>query len=146
MNNILYFTRTGHTKKTALNMHDALSADVYQLKDDVQWQGLFGFLRGGKYARQHKIVDIQYDQDCLNCQELIVLSPVWASTVTPAVHTFLQAHPDVHLVVINLGSNMDKVISKVNAKYPGLKSVHGITRRLDNENQTIEDLRKLIES
>lgn len=139
---IVYFSRTGKTRQAATKLASAMDAPMYELKDDLNWNGFIGWFKGGYYASKDKMVNITFDQDCLDCEQLIVLSPLWAGGTAPAIRAFLrqQNHDNVTVVITNNGSDVTKAFQKTKSQIPSIQQFFGITHRLNNEDAVIEEI------
>ncbi len=42
---VIYFTRTNNSKRVAEKIADRLSCEVVQITDNINWQGLFGYIK-----------------------------------------------------------------------------------------------------
>jgi flavodoxin len=90
---IVFFSRTGRTRKAAEKLAVLMGADLDELHENkTDRSGLVGYMKSGRDALQKRLSDLlplahdpaQYD--------LVVLgSPVWAFTLCPAMRTFLSA-------------------------------------------------------
>lgn len=137
---IIYFSRTGKTKALSNQLANQLKGSVYELQDNKNWKGLLGFIKAGFYASSNKSVDITYDSSCLNSDQLIILSPVWAGGLTPAAKTFIQEvqHDHMTLVLRSAGSDINKFIKSAKSKYPSIEYFFGTSQKLNNSNETIQ--------
>lgn len=133
---VVYFTRTNNSKRIAEKIGKELSCQVIEIRDSVNWSGALGFVKGGYYASKDKEVEIELTQDLGSYDELIVVSPLWAGKVVPAVESFLKSveKDKVHLVISAKSTGL-----RVTAGY---KSVHEIIQTKNNEDQLIEELVK----
>jgi len=131
---VVYFTRTGTSKRVAEKISNKLSCEAIQITDNMNWKGILGFLKGGFYASKNKDVDMKINGNLEGADELIVVTPLWAGTVVPAIKTFLKTTSvdKVHLVVTSNGSTI---------KNPsGFKSVSDIVKSKNNEDGIINEL------
>ncbi len=131
---VVYFTRTGTSKRVAEKIANKLSCGAIQITDNMNWKGIFGFLKGGMYASKNKNVDIKINGNLDGADEFIVVTPLWAGGVVPAIKTFLKTISlgKIHLVVTSKGSNI---------KDPsGFKSVSSIVKSKKNEEDIINNL------
>ena len=90
---VVSYSRTGNTKLVAEAIAQALNADVEEIKDKKDRNGIFGFLRSGYEAVFKKITDIQ--PICKNSEEydiVVVGSPVWAGRLSSPVRTYMVLH------------------------------------------------------
>ncbi|HEY5467005.1 MAG TPA: flavodoxin, partial [Clostridia bacterium] len=88
---VVYATRTGTGKMIADRISEALNADVEQIVDKVNRKGVLGFIRSGFQAFTKRCSPIgpplrnpaQYDMT-------ILISPIWASSLSSPMRTFLH--------------------------------------------------------
>lgn len=131
---IVYFTRTGTSKRIAEKIGNRLSGTVVQLSDNINWDGFMGYLKSAYYTLSKKKVDITLSGPINDADPLIVVTPLWDALPSPAVLELLKTVPAsrVHLVTT---ANVSLV------KHPEIyRSVHEITRRKANEEEMIEAL------
>jgi len=135
---VVYFTRTGNSKRVAEKIAAALSLETAEIKDNMNWKGILGFIRGGYYASKDKSVEIQLTRNVDDADELIVVSPIWAGKLVPAVRAFLKNRSleKIHLVVTSGGSILND--------RSGYKSVSDIVKSKSNEEAVIGDLLKIL--
>jgi menaquinone-dependent protoporphyrinogen IX oxidase len=90
---VVYFSRSGTTRKLAEVIATELSADVEEIVDPTPRQGFVGYWRSLIQVRrrlpagilQAKLVPSSYDL-------VVVGTPVWAWSVSPPVRAYLLAH------------------------------------------------------
>ena len=88
---ILYYSRTGKTRFLAEKVRDELGSDLVEIRDLKKRGGPFGFLRGLRDAHLGLKTEVAPSGFDLNKYELIILgTPVWAYSPTPALNTFLE--------------------------------------------------------
>lgn len=128
---VVYFTRTGNSKRVAEKIASKLSCEALQITDNMNWKGGFGYLKGGYYASLNRDVDINIPENLDSADELIVVTPIWAGGIAPDIKAFLKntTLSKVHLVVTSLGS-----ILKDRA---GFKSVCDIVKNKNDEDVII---------
>jgi len=131
---VAFFTRTNNSKRIAEKISNKLSCEVIQIKDNINWKGILGFLKAGYYSSIDKQVDIQVLGNLDAVDEYIVVSPLWAGGLAPAARTFLRTIPidKVHLVVTSIGNHVKN--------RSGYKSVRDITKITSNEELIIDNL------
>ena len=131
---VIYYTRTNNSKRAAEKISSKLSCDLVQITDNINWQGLFGYLKAGFYSMTNKHVDIEFLDNLDAVEETIIVGPLWAGGLASALRTLLNQYPrnKVHLVVTSLGSHVKD--------RSGYLSVHDITDNSGNEDLVIEDL------
>jgi len=111
-----------------------LSCSVTQITDNLNWKGFLGFIKAGYYSSTDKHVDIEVLGDLDASDVYIVVAPLWAGGLAPAMRTFLKTIPleKVHLVVTSLGNHLKN--------RSGYRSVCDITKNTGNEDAIVEDL------
>lgn len=88
---IVFYSRTGNTRKVANDITSALSADIEEIKDKNQRKGIIGWLHAGRDAMKKQTAQIEPLQKDPSAYDLVIIgSPVWASTITPAIRTYLE--------------------------------------------------------
>ena len=131
---VVYFTRTGTSKGVADKIANKLSCAVVQITDNINCKCILGFLKGGFYASKGKDVDIKINGNIDSSDELIVVTPLWAGGIVPAIRAFLKTTTldKVHLVVTSNGS--------IIKNRSGFKSVNDIVKSKNNEDVIINSL------
>jgi len=87
---IVYYSRTGHTRKIGDEIAAVLEADVEELKDDVSRSGPVGFVKSGREAKAGTLVNLDSLSHEPSTYNLVVVgTPVWAFTMCSPVRTFL---------------------------------------------------------
>jgi flavodoxin len=82
---IVYYSKTGNTKKIAKEIAKNLNADLDEIKD-LQYQG-WNVLGKVMFKKETKI---KYKKNPLKYDLVIVGTPVWAWNITPPVRTYLN--------------------------------------------------------
>ena len=139
---VLFFSRTGNSKRVATKIASGLGLKPIEITDDKNWNGIFGYLKGGYYASANKSVNIIVNGDYKGADEYIIVSPLWAGGPAPTVREFLKQVPinKVNLVLTCKGSNIESAFTKYENKVGKLKSRFGIVERLKDEDTRVEDI------
>jgi len=88
---VVYYSRTGNTRKIGNEIAAALGAEIEELKDDVSRDGPVGFVRSAREARSGKLVNLDpLSHDPSTCDIVVVGTPVWAGNVSSPIRTFLR--------------------------------------------------------
>jgi flavodoxin len=88
---VVYYTRTGNTKFAAETIAAEIGADIEEIVDLKKRQGRLAFLGNGKDAMQGKETQIAPTKRSPADYDLIVVgSPIWAGSPTPAIRTYLN--------------------------------------------------------
>ncbi|MDH7556696.1 MAG: flavodoxin family protein [Candidatus Methanosuratincola sp.] len=87
---VVYYSRTGNTRKVAEKIASLLGCDFDEIVDLKNRKGPFGFLGAGYSAFARKLTEIRApDKDPSAYDLLVVGTPIWAGNITPAVRTYL---------------------------------------------------------
>jgi flavodoxin len=87
---VVSYSRSGNTKKIAEQIAKKLDADfdeVIDMKD--RHRKIIGWLIAGKDAMAKEKTEIKYKKDPTEYDLVIVGTPIWAWTMTPAIRTYL---------------------------------------------------------
>lgn len=93
---IVYYSRTGLTKQACEALAEDLRAAGHEavteeLIDKTERGGVLGFARGGRDAMRKLPTEIEPVQADPTAFDLVVIgTPVWAATCTPAVRMFCE--------------------------------------------------------
>jgi flavodoxin len=88
-----YYSRSGNTERVAEKIATKMGADIDRIVDRKDRDRTFnGWLIAGKDASQKVETDIVHDKDPEDYDLVIVGTPVWAWTMSPAVRTYLSQH------------------------------------------------------
>jgi flavodoxin len=91
---IVYYSRTGLTKKIATLISTKIKADLDEIIDKKDRSGATGYMIAGKDAMQKQLTKISYEKDPKEYDLVLIGGPVWAWTMTPAVRTYLDKNVD----------------------------------------------------
>ena len=88
---VVFYSRSGNTQKVALEIARSLRADVDEIIDlKDRTRKIIGWLIAGKDASQKKLTEIKFKKDPKNYDLVIIGTPIWAWTMTPAIRTYLS--------------------------------------------------------
>ena len=91
---IVYYSRTGNTKKIAEELAKKLNADIEEIIDLKNRKGIIGWLIGGRDGMKKTSTSIkESSKDCKNYDLVVIGSPIWVG-LTPAIRTFLLKNKD----------------------------------------------------
>lgn len=115
---VVYYSRTGNTEKVAKDIAKVLNADVEKLIDKKDRSGVTGYLGGGKDAAAGNLAEIEpLKKDPSKYDLVIIGTPVWAWTMSPAVRTYITRNKDnlkqIALFTTAGGTGPDKIIKKM---------------------------------
>jgi flavodoxin len=90
---VVYYSRTGVTKKVAEAVAGSLGSDIEEIIDQKDRRGIWGWLMAGRDATLKKLVNINSKkQDPSNYDLVVIGTPVWAWTLTPAIRAYIAAN------------------------------------------------------
>ena len=94
---LVFYSLEGNTEYIADRICEKIGCDKLKLipKKAYKDKGFAKFLWGGKSAVMAETPELEsYDVDLDKVDELIIGFPVWASTITPPIRTFLTDNKD----------------------------------------------------
>lgn len=88
---VIYYSRSGNTERVAKDIAAKLGADLEKITDNKNRSGFFGYLYGGRDATLRKPTEIGgVTRDPAAYDVVVMGTPVWAWTMTPAVRTYIS--------------------------------------------------------
>ena len=117
---VAYYSRSGNTRRVAEVIAGELGADLEPITDRTERHGLLGYLRAARDAIRGRGTAIGEPVHNPAAYDLVVVgTPVWASSVTPAIRTYLARHagrlPDAALFLTHGGTGRERVFSQMTA-------------------------------
>ena len=92
---VVFYTRTGTTKKAAEAIAKELGCDIEELSDGKDRKGLIGWIMAGKDAGQKTMEKLKELEHNPSGYDLVIIgTPVWNFSVSSPVRTFLITHKD----------------------------------------------------
>jgi len=115
---VAYYSRTGHTRQVAEAIAAQLGADLEPIVDRANRRGFFGYLRAGRDAIRGRLTEIDPPRRDPAAYDLLVVgTPVWGSSLAPAVRTWLAVRPgglpDTALFLTHGGSGRERVFAQM---------------------------------
>ena len=97
---VVYYSRTGATRRLAEALANALQADIEPITDRENRSGIFGYLRSVAESLQKRGASITPMNTHPASYDLVVVgTPVWAWSVSSPVRSYLAAYrghlPDI---------------------------------------------------
>ena len=87
---IVYYSRTGTTKKVGENIANILKCDSEEIFDTKNRSGALGYIGSGRDAMLKKLTKLKFIQRNPNLYDLVIIGgPVWAFTVSAPVRTYI---------------------------------------------------------
>jgi hypothetical protein len=143
---VLYFTRSGNSKKIAEKIASGIGVKAIEINDNKNWDGVIGYIKAGFFSSVNKNVNIAVSDEYKNVEQYVVVSPVWAGKPAPAVQAFLKLVDvgKVNLVLDCLGSDTNVSFINYENKFGNLKGKFGIVKKLNNEDMVISEIIKAV--
>jgi len=86
---VVYYSRTGTTKKVGEAIAKELSADSEAIVDLKRRSGIIGWFAAGADAYRRKLTRIRTRNKPERYDMVIIGTPVWSKNMSPAVRTYL---------------------------------------------------------
>jgi flavodoxin len=112
---IVFYSRTGNTRRVAIDLAGALGADTEELVDTKSRKGILGFITGGRDAMKGNLTRIApLAKKAADYDLVIIGSPNWGGNITPAVRTYLDTEKsDIkdYAFFVTAGGNISQELS-----------------------------------
>jgi len=89
---VVFYSRTGNTRKVGNKIAKILKADIDEIIDMKDRRGIIGWFVSGKDASQGNPAQIKNKLNPEKYDLLIIGTPVWAWTITPAIRAYLRKY------------------------------------------------------
>ena len=90
---VVYYTRTGTTKKVAEAIAENLKCEIEEIFDTASRKGIFGWLRSGRDAMRERLTVIQDIKHNPASYDLVIMgTPVWGANLVPAIRTYINQY------------------------------------------------------
>ena len=151
---VVYYSRTGNTRAVAERIAQELGAEIEEVLDKKKRSGALGFLLGGKDATMGNKTEIaETSKNPADFDLLVVGTPVWSSSPTPAIRTYLSKYDltgkKVAAFYTSEGSENEKAIAKIRKLLPNADSAEILVLskpdkdKIDTENKIVDWVSKL---
>jgi flavodoxin len=88
---VVYYSRTGNTKKTGEDIAKALKADSEEIIDKKGRKGPLGFMSAGRDATKKNLTTIgPVHKDPAKYDLVIIGTPIWGSNLSCATRTYIS--------------------------------------------------------
>jgi flavodoxin len=92
---VVYYSRTGHTKKIGDDIAKELGCDTEEIIDTVNRSGPIGWLNSGRQAMNKELTRLKpIQKDPAGYDLVIVGTPIWSFDVSVPVRTYLTENKD----------------------------------------------------
>lgn len=128
---IVFYSRTGLTKKVALSLIEKIGADLEEIIDTDKRAGILGYVRSGREAVMKKLATIEATKYLPNDYELVIIAtPLWAGTMASPVRSYLSKFKDqlkkIAFFTTQQGVGQEKVF-KILEDFCGQKSLANLS-------------------
>jgi flavodoxin len=117
---VVYYSRTGATRRLAEALANALQADIEPITDRENRSGIFGYLRSVAESLQKRGASITpMNTDPASYDLVVVGTPVWAWSVSSPVRSYLAAYrghlPDIAFFCTMGGRGSERAFEEMQA-------------------------------
>lgn len=119
---IVYYSMSGNTNYVAKYISNKIDADLIKIEPKKEYpnKGIKKFLWGGKSAVMGETPELEkYEFDSDKYDYIIFGTPVWASSFTPPIRTFIKENKEklngkkLAVFICYMGGGADKAIEKL---------------------------------
>ncbi|MFP4119090.1 MAG: flavodoxin family protein [Candidatus Woesearchaeota archaeon] len=115
---VVYYSRSGNTKKAVEELTKHVRADTYELVDHRNRKGFLGWLGAGRDAVKKKLTEIDAPTNVPSRYPVVVLAtPNWAGTIPPAMRTYMMKYmegaKEVAFLVTQGGKRQKKILAEL---------------------------------
>lgn len=152
---IIYYSFEGNVKLLGETMASEIGADILELhpKQEIKSTGFMKYLWGGRQVIMKEEPKLEPINVNLNDYELLVIgTPVWAGSYTPAIRSFLSSNSIVNKKIAffcshegGLGKTLDNLKNKLSANQI-ISSIDFIAPLKKNKEATLERAKTWIKS
>ena len=86
---VAFYSRSGRTRKIAEEISAKLGGDLDEIRDDVNRQGILGWLKAGRDAGAKRLTSIKIQRNPEDYDLVVLGSPTWNGTVSTPVRTYI---------------------------------------------------------
>ena len=88
---LVFYSRTGHTRKAAQEIAKSINADIEELIDMENRKGPLGFIKSGRDAIKKNRARLQQTVKDPSSYDLVIFgTPIWGSTLSTPVRTYID--------------------------------------------------------
>ena len=120
---VVFYSRTGHTKRIAEKISKTLNADTEELYDTKGRKGIIGWIVSGMDARLKRKANLRKTEKAPSLYDLVILgTPTWANTLSTPIRSYIHQNSDT----------FKKVAFFVTSGFGSIKSAMGIHKDMQN--------------
>ncbi|MGM5480873.1 MAG: flavodoxin family protein [Nanobdellota archaeon] len=130
---VIYYTRSGTTKKAVGELTKHIRADMYELVDHKKRSGLLGWLRSGRDAAKKKLTGIDKPTNVPSRYPVVILAtPNWVGSIPPAMRMYIKEYltgvKKLAFIVTQGGKGQEKILTELE-ELTGQKPVAAVQLR-----------------
>lgn len=150
---IVYYSMSGNTEYVAKYISEKMDADLIKIEPKKEYpnKGIKKFLWGGKSAVMGETPALEkYEFDSNKYDYIIFGTPVWASSFTPPIRTFIKENREklkgkkVATFICYMGGGADKAIEKLK-EYLEIKEFDAELILIDPKDKVSDEKNKKID-
>lgn len=143
---IVYYSRTNTTRQIAEKIQKKLNCDIEEIKDNNEYKGTIGFLKGGFRAttgRGGKMAEIS--KNPADYDLVIIGTPVWSSNMATPIFTYIEKyHQDINNIACFCtckGGGYDKALDKMGkvARKEPVSTMYLTSKDVENPDEKINN-------
>ena len=131
---VVYYSRTGYTKRVAETISSKLDSDIERIKDMKDRSGFIGYMRSGWEAFRKKTPIIKDPKHDPSDYDIVIIgTPVWAQGPSSPVLTYLHRFSDkfkktAYFCTLG-GSGAEKTMSKMERRAKRPEAILSLTTK-----------------
>ena len=88
---VLFYSRTGNTRRIAEEIAETINADIEELRDRKERKGILGFMLSGMDARLKRKANLKETKNNPALYDVVILgTPTWANTMSTPIRTYIH--------------------------------------------------------
>jgi len=92
---VVYYSRSGNTKKVAQAISNAFKCDIEEINDTANRKGIIGWLFAGRDGMKKNLTKIKDVLKDLGSYDTVIIGgPIWSWSLSAPVRTFLMQYKD----------------------------------------------------
>lgn len=92
---VIFYSRTGTTKKVAEMIAEKIGAEIEEIKDTVDRSGAMGYMRSGRDAMKKRLTRLDpFLKNPADYDLVVIGTPIWGWNMSVPVRTFVTDQKD----------------------------------------------------
>ncbi len=115
---IVYYSRTGTTKKISESLANKIGADLEEIRDTVNRSGIIGYMRSGRDAMKRYLTKLEKtEKDPAEYDLVVIGTPIWGWNLSSPTRTYISENKEKFKKVAFFctmgGSGFEKAFSEM---------------------------------